>query len=80
MEIYNEADIHKLINDCEILFLPENASLEDVLTAGCLTEGQKQESQHESGQSSSSIEETEVDFKRFYTNSKAKRSHNVAVS
>lgn len=32
MENYSEIDIARIINDCEILILPENSSIEEILT------------------------------------------------
>lgn len=71
MDKYSEAEIAKIINDCEILILPENIPIEEGLKIGNLLSEKPPDEE--------SREETEDDFERFYLNSKEKRNETVAV-
>jgi hypothetical protein len=77
MENYSEVDIARIINDCEILLLPDNSSIEEVLI---------NESKHlltsfgNAGQNQPSLvvteqeEETEEEFERIYQQSCSKKN------
>lgn len=88
MEKYTEADIAKIISDCEILILPENTSFEDVVTSEIndlfiesqvVTKVESQQGVYEVI-NQTEIEETEEEFERIYQNSKTNLNHEVAVS
>lgn len=76
MENYSEVDIARIINDCEILILPDNSSIEEVLT---------NENQHllssfnPAGEDQFAMipeaEETEEDFERIYQQTRANKDN-----
>lgn len=83
MEKYSDENFAKLINDCEILILPDNSSIEDVLSHGDQSNYLSNYSVNHNSISDVVIqaksEETDDDFEQLYQNSKLKR-HNVIVS
>ena len=68
MEKFSETDFAKIIDDCEIIILPDNASIEDALSSENLLNHQKLAA------------EANEDFEQSYWNSKAKRNPYVSVS
>lgn len=83
MEKYSDAEIAKIIDKCEILILPENSSIEEVLGS----ENQLESNLNEKNLFSSidvdapeaKAEDTEEDFERIFQASKANKQQ-VSVS
>lgn len=83
MEKYSEADIAKIINDCEILILPENTSFDDVITNEIEDLFECNQNSNENVRQSvkePEIEETEEVFEQIYQNSKENQNNEVIVS
>lgn len=83
MEKYSEADIAKIINDCEILILPENTSLEDVRASeidGFHLAKQNSQEVVNKVEEESEVQETDEDFEEMYQNSKTNQNYDVIVS
>lgn len=80
MDKYSKADIAKIINDCEILILPENATLEDALSSRTLLESEIPRVQADQEVVQPKLEEETEDFERIFWNTKVKQNQNVNVS
>lgn len=87
MEKYSEEDIAKIINDCEILILPENSSFEDVLTSeieNLFVESQQLSSKviktDEKLEPTLEPEESDEYFEEIYQNYKTTQNNGVTVS
>jgi hypothetical protein len=72
MSKYSEADIAKIINDCEILILPDNSSIEEVLANENqhLLQNSKPKEKEIENHEILEDEETEEDFERIFQKSK----------
>lgn len=89
MEKYSEENFAKLIDDCEILILPDNSSIDDVLShedqSNYLSNLSVNHNSKSEDQQAAAVviearsEETDDDFEQLYQRSKLKR-HNVIVS
>lgn len=79
MEQYSEADIAKIINNCEILILPENTELENVFSSEDQHEGENSRAKTTKHDNQSLTEETEEDFEQIYRKTKENK-YNVNVN
>jgi hypothetical protein len=71
MEKYDEADITKLINDCEILILTEDAEVREIELSELQLPTTSQEVQQE--KLSESRDDDEEEFEAIFQHSKAKK-------
>lgn len=79
MAQYNEADIVKLINDCDILILPDNSSIEEALASEnrqLLSAQKPQETSQEIHEipDDPPEEQSEADFERIFQQSKLNKN------
>lgn len=85
MANYSESDIAKIINDCEILILPDDSTIEDVLVdenREIVIAGYSGGIQYEKPKPSSSdiqIEQTDEEFEQIFQQSKL-NNHRHPVS
>lgn len=82
MEEFSEVDFNKLINDCEILILPEDSTVEEVLSNERNIANSKvniEVKKEVINIDDEDHKETEEDFKRSYEFSKAKTKSDVIV-
>lgn len=80
MDKFSEADIAKIINDCEILILPDEASIEDFqIDNSQLPPKQNLKIEGEQTIAEKQPEETEEDFEAIFQASKANKQ-NIPVS
>ena len=78
MANYSDADIAKIINECEILILPDDTTIEEVLESNDQTFSIKQNSSETLGSeladgSDCQLEQTEEEFEQIFEHSKANK-------
>lgn len=78
MANYSDADIAKIINECEILILPDDTTIEEVLASNDQTFSIKQNSaeafnSRDADGSDCQLEQTEEEFEQIFQHSKVNK-------